>query len=123
MTSTLMPRRIILETGTGSDLRGEDYTKAACRAVRDALHHSSLALFQSLDMDPATMQIEIRIGVQLPEAVKVDTVARELPHGTVKVVPEIGGLDIPYSEHGTRIVVANAAIIVRLLLPEGRYEV
>ena len=31
--------RIILETGTGNDLYGEDYTKAACRAVQDALHH------------------------------------------------------------------------------------
>jgi uncharacterized protein (TIGR02058 family) len=35
-------KRIILEMGTGNDLYGEDYTKAACRAVNDALHHSSL---------------------------------------------------------------------------------
>ncbi|MFK7889389.1 MAG: Lin0512 family protein, partial [Granulosicoccus sp.] len=37
-------KRIILEMGAGSDLHGEDYTKAACRAVHDALHHSSLTL-------------------------------------------------------------------------------
>ena len=30
--------RIILETGTGNDLYGEDYTKAACRAVRGGLN-------------------------------------------------------------------------------------
>ena len=43
-----MMKRIILEMGTGNDLYGEDYTKAACRAVDDALHHSSLILFRSL---------------------------------------------------------------------------
>ena len=30
-------KRIILEMGTGNDLYGEDYTKAACRAVDNAL--------------------------------------------------------------------------------------
>ena len=44
-------KRIILEMGTGNDLYGEDYTKAACRAVDDALHHSSLTLFRSLGFD------------------------------------------------------------------------
>jgi len=33
--------RIILEMGTGNDLYGMDYTKAAKRAIQDALHHSS----------------------------------------------------------------------------------
>ena len=34
------PKRIILEMGSGNDLHGGDYTKAAVRAVQDALHHS-----------------------------------------------------------------------------------
>ena len=38
-------KRIILEMGTGNDLHGQDYTKAAKRAVQDAMHHSSLGLF------------------------------------------------------------------------------
>ncbi len=37
-------KRLILEMGTGNDLYGEDYTKAAIRAVQDCLHHSSLSL-------------------------------------------------------------------------------
>ena len=41
-------KRLILEMGTGVDLYGGDYTKAACRAVRDAIGHSSLSLFLSL---------------------------------------------------------------------------
>ena len=38
-------KRIILEMGMGNDLYGEDYTKAACRAVEDAIRHSSLVYF------------------------------------------------------------------------------
>ena len=35
-------KRVITEFGTGNDLHGGDYTKAAVRAVEDAIHHSSL---------------------------------------------------------------------------------
>ena len=38
--------RLILELGTGNDLHGSDYTKAALRAVQDALHqHGETACF------------------------------------------------------------------------------
>ena len=59
-------KRIILEMGTGNDLYGEDYTKAACRAVDDALHHSSLILFRSLGFDHADMDVRVTIAVQDP---------------------------------------------------------
>ena len=57
--------RLILEVGMGNDLYGEDYTKAALRAVQDALHHSSLTLFRSpaFNFDPvntATQQASLR---------------------------------------------------------------
>ena len=62
-------KRIILEMGTGNDLHGSDYTKAALRAVQDALHHSSLSVLRSLGRDPNDMQVEVTIGVQQPEKV------------------------------------------------------
>ena len=114
-------RRIVLETGAGADLRGEDPTKAARRAVHDALHSSSIALFDSLGIDPEAMSVEIRIGVQDPDAVDFGAVAAEAPHGRVTVRTELGGLDVAYSELGTRIVVATAAVIARLALPDGRF--
>ena len=67
-------KRVILELGTGNDLHGGDYTKAALRAVQDALHHSSLSMIRSLGIDAKTqMFVEVTIGVQQPE--KVDTEA------------------------------------------------
>jgi GxGxDxHG motif protein len=36
-------KRMVLEIGMGTDIRGADPTKAACRALRDALWHNSLS--------------------------------------------------------------------------------
>jgi hypothetical protein len=64
-------QRLILEMGTGNDLYGGDYTKAAVRAVHDAMRHSSLSLYWSLGLDPAQMRVNITIGVQQPDQVDV----------------------------------------------------
>ncbi len=37
-----MLKRVAVEIGMGTDIRGTDYTKAAVRALRDALWHNSL---------------------------------------------------------------------------------
>jgi uncharacterized protein (TIGR02058 family) len=96
--------------GTGNDLYGEDYTKAACRAVDDALHHSSLILFRSLGFDHADMDVRVTIAVQNPEKVDQAIVAAKLPRGnaTVKVVK--GGLDVTDNVHNTKSVIATAAV-------------
>jgi len=115
-------KRIILEMGTGNDLYGEDYTKAACRAVQDALHHSSLSLFRTLGIDRDSMRVEVNIGVQQPENVNRDEVARQIPYGEVQVNVTLGGLNIADEESGTVTVIAAAAIAARLDLPEGPFS-
>lgn len=107
-------KRIILEMGTGNDLYGEDYTKAACRAVQDAIHHSSLTLFKSLDIDPKQMQIELNIAAQEPEKVDVERVAKELPYGRVEARAIFGGLNLHDEVTDRTSVIVNAGIIVRL---------
>ena len=114
-------KRIILEMGTGNDLYGEDYTKAACRAVQDALHHSSLILFRSLGLDRDAMQITVSVGVQQPAKIDTETVKKELPFGTVVVKPELGGLNLTDTENATVSVIATAGISVYLDLPESKF--
>lgn len=116
-------KRIILEMGTGNDLYGEDYTKAAVRAVQDALHHSSLTLFRSLDIDRDSMNITVTVGVQKPDRVDVDEVARQVPFGTVEVKLETGGLNVVDPEQQTVTVIAAAAVAARLDLPDGRFKI
>lgn len=107
-------KRVILEMGAGNDLHGGDYTKAALRAVQDALHHSSLTLLRTLKISPKDMRVEVTIGVQKPEAVDAEKVRASLPHGQVTVRVVKGGLDVPDEELGDVAVIASAGILVRV---------
>jgi uncharacterized protein (TIGR02058 family) len=107
-------KRVILEMGSGNDLHGGDYTKAAVRAVEDAIHHSSLTFIRTLGVDPRTMQVEVTIGVQQPDKVDAAVVKTALPHGQVTVNVIKGGLDVPDEEVGDVAVIATAAVAVRL---------
>ena len=109
-------KRIITEFGTGNDLHGGDYTKAAVRAVQDAVHHSSLSLIRSLGVDARTMQVEVTIGVQRPDRVDAEAVKTALPHGQVTVRLVRGGLDVPDEAAGDVAIIASAAVTVRLNL-------
>ncbi len=110
----MKPKRVILELGTGNDLHGGDYTKAAVRAVEDAIHHSSLTFIRSLGLDASAMKVEVTIGVQRPERVDPAVVKAALPHGRVTVKVVKGGLDVPDAERGDVAVIASAAVAVRL---------
>ena len=110
-------KRIILEMGAGNDLHGGDYTKAALRAVQDALHHSSLSFIRALKLDIKKMQVEVTIGVQQPDRVDAARVQASLPYGEVTVSVVKGGLDVPDDDGRDSAVIASAAVIVRFDLP------
>jgi len=107
-------RRIILEMGAGNDLHGGDYTKAAVRAVDDALHHSSLSFIRSLNIDKSKLIVDVTIGVQDPSAVDTAAVKARLPVGQVTVNAIRGGLDVPDEAVGDIAVIASAAVQVYL---------
>ncbi len=107
-------KRMILEMGTGNDLHGGDYTKAAIRAVQDAIHHSSLSFVRTLGLDSRAMQVAVTIGVQRPDRVDAEKVKATLPHGTVTVTVVKGGLDVPDEDGRDSAVIAAAAVEVRV---------
>ena len=107
-------KRVAIEIGMGSDIRGADYTKAAVRALRDALWHNSLGIADALGKPTDAMVVEIHIGVPKPEQVDKAQVLAVLPHGTGSVHVVEGGLEIA-NEAGTgSTVIASAAAVVRL---------
>jgi uncharacterized protein (TIGR02058 family) len=111
-------KRVILELGTGNDLHGGDYTKAALRAVQDALHHSSLTMLRALKVNSKTeMFVNVTIGVQQPDKVDLEKVRLSLPHGIVTVKAVKGGLDVLDPENNDPAVIASAAVEVKLELP------
>ena len=110
-------KRVITEFGAGNDLHGGDYTKAAIRAVEDAIHHSSLTLIRSLGIDSRTMQVEVTVGAQQPDRVDAERIKIALPHGEVTVKVVKGGLDVPDDTSNDVAVIATAAVTVRIELP------
>lgn len=111
-------KQIILEMGVGVDLYGMDYTKAAKRAVQDAIHHSSLTFFRTLDLDPNDMEIELTLAAQAPEQVNLEQVANELPYGKVTPHSVKGGLNVHDEVTDRTTVIVNAGILVRYPLKD-----
>ena len=112
-------KRLVLQIGMGTDIRGADYTKAAVRAVRDALWHNSLSVADAVGLPVDAMQVDVTIGVPRPDHVDKEAVLAVLPHGTGTVRVVEGGLEIPNDAGTNTTVIANAAAIVRLDIAEG----
>jgi uncharacterized protein (TIGR02058 family) len=105
--------RCITEMGMGVDVHGKDATKAARRAVSDALRHSSLSFFPLVGKTRDDMFVQVTVAVPDPSGVDTAAVAKELPYGTITVTAVRGGMEVPY-DSGDSILIANAAIIVSI---------
>ena len=112
-------KRLVMELGMGTDIRGEDYTKAASRAVHNALRQNSLSLADAFGQPREAMHVEIIIGVEKPEQVDPEAVAAMLPYGQAKVLVQRGGMDMARDDGTPGTILANAALLVSLDLPEG----
>ena len=110
-------KRMVLQIGMGTDIRGADYTKAAVRALRDALWHNSLSVADALGQHVDSMQVEVVIGVPHPERVDKAAVLAILPHGSGTVTVVEGGLEIANDAGTNSTVIAQAAAVVRLDVP------
>src|SRR5829696_2033258 len=84
----------ITEMGMGVDVHARDATKAAKRAVSDAIRHSSLGFVRLFGKTAHDMFVDVTIGVPDPNDVDTSAVAKELPYGTVTVKAVTGGLEI-----------------------------
>jgi uncharacterized protein (TIGR02058 family) len=107
-------KRMALEIGMGTDIRGADPTKAACRALRDALWHNSLSIAPALGFSVNDMIVDIHIGVPRPEQVDKAEVLAVLPYGTGVVTVVEGGLEIPNDAGNNSTMIANACVVVSL---------
>jgi len=113
-------KRFIIEIGTGIDIHGENMTKAACRAVEDAVSRSCLCgLVEVLDVrDMNQIHIEIKVAAPAPEKVDLEAVMKAVPIGR-KIAQAVNGgmivkgLCVPeFGPDCDQIVVVNAALTV-----------
>lgn len=116
-------RRYIVEFGTGVDLHGEDETKAAQKAVKDAISHCSMVGLGQLfkigsfaELEEALM-VDVTIASPNPEKIDGDKVLEILPEGKRRISVIKGGIRFPTDStedeaktHG--LVMVNAVIVV-----------
>ncbi len=116
-------RKYILELGTGVDLHGGDETKAAMRAVKDAISHASmiglgsLLGFKSLQELDEALMVDVTVAAPNPEKVEGEKVLGVLPEGRRRIRVVEGGLrwptpGTPEEARSHEVVVVNAAIVV-----------
>jgi uncharacterized protein (TIGR02058 family) len=110
-----MKQVMFIELGMGVDLQGQDATKAATRAVHDAIGRNYLpGIRRMLEKTQGRMLVHVRLGVPAEVAAPdLAAVRAAFPYGevTVEVLP--GGLQVPSGlDDGSRICVVNAAVEV-----------
>ena len=115
-----MLKRYIVEFGTGVDLHGGDVTKAAKKAVKDAISHCCLCGIEEIigvTNFNEGMNLKIKIGSPNPENVDKDEILSVIPFGKAEIeIAEgglsFGGLFVPSLGEGSTIVMVNAAVTV-----------
>ena len=107
-------KRMVLQMGQGTDIHGTDSTKAAERAVRDAIWRNFLTIADVLGQPRDEMDIEVRIGAPHPHTIDKAVVAAVFPYGKIDVICEEGGLEIPAPKGDDATLLAHAAVVVRM---------
>lgn len=102
--------RLIIEMGMGNDMYGRDYTKAARRAIEDAIRHSALTVFEATGLSHDQMRVQLTVAVAEPELVDCAALTDVLPRGRAEVRAVKGGLNVKNPATGGTIVVAQAAV-------------
>lgn len=113
-----MKQIMFVEMGMGVDLQGQDPTKAAVKAVKDAIGRNYMPGIRRLvEGNMGRMAVTVRLGAPADAGtVDVAAVKAALPHGvaTVEVLP--GGLLAPNGlDDGGRICIVNAAVEVAVV--------
>ncbi|MBX6322443.1 MAG: Lin0512 family protein [Rhodospirillaceae bacterium] len=108
-----MKQVMFVELGMGVDLQGQDTTKAAVRAVKDAIGRNYLPGIRRLVEEGARMVADVRLAVP-PQADTPDMAAVKaaLPHGEINVEVVPGGMLTPNGLGTGDICVVNAAVTV-----------
>jgi uncharacterized protein (TIGR02058 family) len=116
-----MRQVMFVELGMGADLHGQDVTKAAVRAVRNAIERNSMPGMRGL-VDGDTSRMQVRVNLAVPadaEKLDHDAVRAVFPYGQVTIVVGPGGMLAPSGifladkgDASEMIYIVNAAVEV-----------
>jgi uncharacterized protein (TIGR02058 family) len=84
-----------IETGMGVDVHGQNVTKAAVRAVKNAIHTNSMPGIRSVLPDQSLDNMVVNIKLAIPcdhEKLDHEEVKRAIPYGKATVEVQDGGM-------------------------------
>jgi uncharacterized protein (TIGR02058 family) len=103
----------IMQMGMGSDLHGSDDTKAAVRAVNDAIQNNNMLFLRKLDLpDWSHLLVDVVIATPKPDKVDLDSVKKTLPIGTVMMTTQPGGMLVDSDDNEDPVLVALACVTI-----------
>jgi len=113
-------KRFVIEFGMGLDQHGQDPTRAACKAIKEAIANSCLAGVSDIHRwrDVNDMKVEMHIACPHPDRVDREKVLSALPFGEKQLFISEGGMiahGLFQPELGDKTdeaFIANAAVIV-----------
>lgn len=108
-----MLKRYVIEIGMGADLHGGDITKAAVKAVKDAVSRCCLCGIEDiLEKDVLKMHVHVKIGCTDPERIDKAAVLKAVPVGNRDIEVVKGGLNA----HGLLVPVFGAGETIEIVL-------
>ncbi|SLM90063.1 hypothetical protein FM106_01215 [Brachybacterium faecium] len=90
-----MKKVLFIQTGFGVDVHGQDVTKAAVRAVDNAIYHNSMAGIEAMlpNEDLNNMCVTVKLAIPTDESeLDIEAIKARIPFGTVTVETQRGGM-------------------------------
>ncbi|REJ08611.1 Lin0512 family protein [Halobacillus trueperi] len=90
-----MEHMMFIQTGMGTDVHGQDVTKASIRAVKNAIHTNSMPGIRSVLPEGSLDNMKINVKLALPcdfEKLDYDKVKNAIPYGEVNLEVMEGGM-------------------------------
>lgn len=121
----MLTDKFIIEIGMGIDFHGQDVTKAAVKAARDAISKSCLIGLEEVcgftqeNIDENVL-IDVTVAVSRPDEVKINEIKKVFPVGQVNVQALHGGLKTEglyftkFGDKDNSIEVAVASVSVKI---------
>lgn len=92
-----VPNVLLVECGFGNDSHGQNATKAAIRACRNAIEFNSLSIKKMIPGGYEAMKLNVILAVpkKYQDTLDLDEVAKTFPYGDIKFLVQDGGMIAP----------------------------
>ncbi len=113
-------KKYVIQIGMGVDQHGQDVTKAAQKAIKDAIANNCLVGLRDICnlQDVKDFYVHVRIAVPYPEQINEKRLLKAIPFGNKELVVEKGGMLVPgmkipeLGDTSNEMIVATAAVTV-----------